>query len=413
MRFTTNIIAAAGLFSLASAHIVMTIPKPFDAASLDNAPLNADGSNFPCKKGPNGVYDFSDPTPMPLGSSQLVQFKGDATHGGGSCQISITYDSNPTPNSVWKVLHSFEGGCPMADIAGNRGDNAENIIPDVFTFQVPTNLPTGNAVLAWTWYNRIGNREMYMNCAPVNIGGGNAKRTAEQTFESAIVSKLAARQGTFLDSLPDMFVANIGNGCGTLENFDLIFPDAGQAVEHRGSFPQGNPVGSCGKKVPGVAPIKSTPPPAENNAPLPGGVFVEVPKSSPVAEPSPVVEAPAPSPPPAAPAPSQPETPAQQPGTAPEPIKAPVAPSTPAAPGSAFAAGTPCPADEGQWNCIGGTSFQRCASGQWSVVQSVAAGTVCNSGISSSITISARTAAKREVRFSNAHVRRHAMRRSF
>jgi hypothetical protein len=44
--------------------------------------------------------------------------------------------------------------------------------------------------------------------------------------------------------------------------------------------------------------------------------------------------------------------------------------------GSANAQGTPC-TDEGAWNCIDGTAFQRCASGTWSSVQAVAAGTVC------------------------------------
>ncbi|KKZ68512.1 hypothetical protein EMCG_05847 [[Emmonsia] crescens] len=34
---------------------------------------------------------------------------------------------------------------------------------------------------------------------------------------------------------------------------------------------------------------------------------------------------------------------------------------------------------EGEWNCIGGTQFQRCASGQWTMAMPVAAGTKCTS----------------------------------
>jgi hypothetical protein len=37
------------------------------------------------------------------------------------------------------------------------------------------------------------------------------------------------------------------------------------------------------------------------------------------------------------------------------------------------------------WNCIGGSSFQRCASGAWSAVQQLAAGTSCVSGQSATI----------------------------
>jgi len=59
------------------------------------------------------------------------------------------------------------------------------------------------------------------------------------------------------------------------------------------------------------------------------------------------------------------------------------------------------------WNCIAGTSYQRCASGTWSVVMQLAAGTTCTAGQSTAINITAIGKAKRAVRFSNAHVRRH------
>jgi hypothetical protein len=58
------------------------------------------------------------------------------------------------------------------------------------------------------------------------------------------------------------------------------------------------------------------------------------------------------------------------------------------------------------WNCIGGTSFQQCASGQWSAVQALAAGTTCTSGQTANINIVATGSKKREVRRSR-HFRRH------
>lgn len=38
--------------------------------------------------------------------------------------------------------------------------------------------------------------------------------------------------------------------------------------------------------------------------------------------------------------------------------------------------GSPCYASEGEWNCLT-TSFQRCASGQWSEITDTADGTIC------------------------------------
>ena len=64
---------------------------------------------------------------------------GSATHGGGSCQFSLSYDGG----STWAVIHSIIGGCPLNS---------------AYTFSVPNNIPSGNALFAWTWFNKVGNR---------------------------------------------------------------------------------------------------------------------------------------------------------------------------------------------------------------------------------------------------------------
>lgn len=43
---------------------------------------------------------------------------------------------------------------------------------------------------------------------------------------------------------------------------------------------------------------------------------------------------------------------------------------------SSIGPGSSCAGLEGQWNCLG-SSWQRCASGRWSVVMQCAAGTIC------------------------------------
>jgi hypothetical protein len=68
--------------------------------------------------------------------------------------------------------------------------------------------------------------------------------------------------------------------------------------------------------------------------------------------------------------------------TVPTPIEAtpsstPSATPIPGAPAGVLAG--PC-TEEGLWNCVDGFSFQRCASGAWSVVQPIASGTKCTKG---------------------------------
>ena len=43
---------------------------------------------------------------MAVGVPQELSFTGSATHGGGSCQISVTLDQKPTKDSEWKCLRA-------------------------------------------------------------------------------------------------------------------------------------------------------------------------------------------------------------------------------------------------------------------------------------------------------------------
>jgi len=404
-----------GLAALGSSHMIMNTPVPYGKSSLNNSPLEKDGSDFPCKQR-SGVYDAQGASnSMPLGSSQALKFTGSATHGGGSCQISITYDKAPTKNSVFKVIHSIEGGCPVQGVEGNTGDNANAPSPSTYSFKVPTTLPTGDATLAWTWFNKVGNREMYMNCAPISITGSSTKRD-DDYLEARNATQLVERDQAAFNALPDMFVANIGTGCGTQDSSDVKFPNPGDSVETlAGSTTSalkdptgcaagaGKPTGASGagsgsgSGATTAAGSAVTPAPQASSAPasspaLSGGVFATVASSAGAGASSA----------PQASAPAAPSAPASQASSA----------ATPASTGTtggagAMAAGTAC-TTEGMWNCIGGTSFQQCASGVWSAAQPVAGGTTCTPGQSTSYTIKAAGArrAKRAVRFSQEHVRR-------
>lgn len=326
----SKIVSFAGMVSVGSAHMLMTNPIPFPG--INNSPLDAGGADFPCKAVPYNADGITNSYEQ--GSVQQLKFQGTAVHGGGSCQVSVTTDLAPTANSVWKVIKSIEGGCPARDTPGNLpGNSAELEAPFAYDFTIPADLAAGEYVLAWSWLNRIGNREFYMNCAPITVTGSGGS-------------------DGFLDTLPDMTVANLAsvNQCATKENFDYRFANPGNEVE------EGNTAANEFETLDAVCVVG-------------GGSGGSAPPTLPDdgAGDAPVVENP------------QTPPPAQEPQTPP-----------PAdAPAGGFAAGEACSA-EGMFNCIGGTSFQQCASGAWSQAQPVAAGTTCTPGQSADLGISKR-----------------------
>ncbi|KAF6808398.1 hypothetical protein CSOJ01_07537 [Colletotrichum sojae] len=408
-------IVAFGLATLASAHMKMSSPMPYGASDLDNSPLKDDGSDFPCKQRTNVYAVEGASNVFAQGAGGQLAFIGSAVHGGGSCQVSITYDAKPDKNSVWKVIKSIEGGCPAKNAAGNLGDNANQANQDTYDFTIPDDMPAGNGTIAWTWFNKVGNREMYMNCGPVTITGSAGSQTA-------------------YESLPDMFTANIG-GCQTREGTDVQFPNPGNAVDKFGDskvleVPAGCGGGSGGGSgggntgspapsstagnggaqptaAPTSAPVVSKPSASKptGGASLPGGVFITVPNNGGAA--------------PSATA-SATKAPAVTPSAAPT-VAPSAAPSsgtgtgtgsgsgsgsgsgngteTPTTGAGAQTVGAAC-TDEGAWNCVGGNSYQRCASGAWSAVQNLASGTSCTAGMGSSINmVVTRNGRKRALRF--------------
>ncbi|KAH0343433.1 hypothetical protein KCU81_g5172, partial [Aureobasidium melanogenum] len=224
--------SALALIAKSNAHVVMNTPTPYGFSTLQTSPLNGEGYNFPCQSGSRanafdatGVYN-----PMKVGQDNDLKFTGTAVHGGGSCQLSVTYEyPPPADKSKWKVIHSYIGSCPAnaqgniaetgSDVDGRptgaqcTGDNQSECLKD-FKFQIPEGMKNGNATLAWTWFNKIGNREMYMNCAPISITGGSD-------------------DDTFFNSLPELYVANIPNECNfNSGSFVVGFPNPGKFVTY-------------------------------------------------------------------------------------------------------------------------------------------------------------------------------------
>jgi hypothetical protein len=192
--------------------MILANPVPYGAPN--NSPLDVSGSDFPCKAVPYTVATMNN---WEVGSQQSISFTGTAVHGGGSCQVSVTTDKEPTKESKWKVIYSIEGGCPAAT-EGNLDQNGPSL-DGTFPFTVPSELPNGEMTVAWTWFNKIGNREMYMNCAPITVSGGSDDKAA-------------------FEALPDMAIANIGgDSCTTKEGSDYTFENPGQYKISAGKGP--------------------------------------------------------------------------------------------------------------------------------------------------------------------------------
>ncbi|KAI1331937.1 lytic polysaccharide monooxygenase [Xylariaceae sp. FL0255] len=375
----TTVIAAS--VAAVNAHMMMQTPQAWNSTSapLTNGPLQADGSDFPCKFSASYTATGDASNTYALGSDQTLSFQGSAVHGGGSCQIFISYDQPPTANSKLKVIHSIEGGCPARNQTGNLTPEIPTLAdPYTYKYTIPSNIPAGKATIGFSWLNRIGNREFYMNCGPVQLTGTGGSQSN-------------------YDALPDMLVMNIGSHPQNQENYDYVYENPGNSVENNiGEFPvmtcgtSGCTVGDTSSSGSGSSDSSSSAPAASPTQPTaassPGGVFETIGGSTPATTAATTMTT----------ATTVATTTAVV--TTSTPVAAsPTATSTPVSSGSGSSSGALSGActTEGEWNCIGGTSYQQCASGLWSAVMPVAAGTKCTPGQSSSIDI---TAAKRAAR---------------
>ena len=110
-----------------------------------------DNFSFPCKGFPKG------PSVATFNNNKLsVTLEGTAVHGGGHCQFGVSYD-----DKTFVVLRTIIGNC-LLDTKS-------------YSFDLPQNSKGGDMTIFWTWINRIGNREYYMECADitVNTNGNN------------------------------------------------------------------------------------------------------------------------------------------------------------------------------------------------------------------------------------------------
>lgn len=153
----------AGLLSTTvKAHMEMSSPAPFRSKYLGISANTDYSMTSPLEPSANGVdslckgflsdLDSSSPTGKLVAGSTVstrkltclhpcltflcfqmnVEIAGTASHLGGSCEFSVSYDSE---NFV--VIHRIVGGCPLKSS---------------YSFKVPEDLPgASKAVFSWSW----------------------------------------------------------------------------------------------------------------------------------------------------------------------------------------------------------------------------------------------------------------------
>lgn len=209
----TLFLAFFGSALQAQAHMIMANPVPYGYETIDNSPLTS--SNYPCKVTSDPATFYSQTgidNTYAAGSTQSLSFKGSAVHGGGSCQLAITNDMQPSTDTDWRVILSIESGCPTTD----------GTTPGTYNWTVPEELEPGQYSFAWTWISKLaGQPEYYMNCAPITVTAASSKVKRDPSLVSRA------------NEYPELFVANLDsiNSCETVPGTDPVYPDPGSNVE--------------------------------------------------------------------------------------------------------------------------------------------------------------------------------------
>lgn len=127
-------------------HIQMIKPYPLHSTFNPKTPDNLKDHSMHSPLAPDGIYpckgyispEMDSVTIWKAGENVEVVLAGSATHSGGSCQFSMSYDKGLT----WNVILSYMGGC----------------LVDSMTIHVdiPPEAPSGEALFAWSWFNSQG-----------------------------------------------------------------------------------------------------------------------------------------------------------------------------------------------------------------------------------------------------------------
>ncbi|KAF9996150.1 hypothetical protein BGZ65_008242 [Modicella reniformis] len=165
-----GLLSFAALASVSQAHASLLRPCVRGSPKVDicpssgpadydlNSPIGThDSKNLPlCKH----TEEQGQRTIVRAGGKIETSYSVGAAHGGGHCQWALSYDKGKT----WVVVKTLLRDC----LKGVSNGGAYSV-----TVPIPKTAPNGKATFMWLWNNAIGNREIYSNCADIEIRGGS------------------------------------------------------------------------------------------------------------------------------------------------------------------------------------------------------------------------------------------------
>lgn len=235
-------VIAAAFAATAHAHMRLFDPPPFGA---ENNPHRTDPADdrldyphdccgretpFPCRGYLDqlGTDQGRPVATWAAGSVQNFSLVGQGNHWGGSCQAGFSVDDGKS----WKVVRSWEGACP------HRSASSYDASQNVFPIKVPADMPRGDHVFAWTWFNR--EQEFFMTCAAITITGREQRRGCGSNDDDG--------DEIPFDQRPSFLVANVEqvNDCRTPRTTaEVKYPHPGSdVVQGDGEYPLEHP--HCG-----------------------------------------------------------------------------------------------------------------------------------------------------------------------
>jgi hypothetical protein len=249
MKGYTYLLTTAVFSTVVSSHMLLSLPSTWGLSLPLENPLNSGTRNWFCA---GKTRDTNSRTTINAGSSitvpivcgeaiddptngaQICSNDPNAYHGGGGCALSVAFKSDPSIEDFY--MFSIAENCP----ASNRA---------MITFQTPANMPSGDAVCAWTWIPdpSASADEMYMNCFNCRINGdGTGSIVSGTKLEDHLWgvpgSSTGNDRGLYKDvfqngalPLQVSFGTDIGTGTGT--GTGTATRTRGTATQTRGAVP--------------------------------------------------------------------------------------------------------------------------------------------------------------------------------
>jgi len=152
-----------------------------------------------CKGYPLVDKEMKSQASWTAGNSQKIELSVHASHRGGVCQFGLSYDMGKTIKTVQTVPN-----CLKAEAQPTTDDSSTT---QTFSLNLPKDIPNGEALFSWSWFNTEGNREMYNDCSLITISGGTAQ-TMPTTYKDIVIlnvpnlepnPKCVSKQGTVPD----------------------------------------------------------------------------------------------------------------------------------------------------------------------------------------------------------------------